>query len=189
MNTKKQRSVSFILAIMFFVISITGSVTSSRNLIHAEELSNKSNTQIFRKNIPIEIDGEIFNVDVESNLPFDENYNFDKPILTSLYPEYPVGTERYFNFYISREALGLTSGAAEVSGRVLAKATSKLLAKVIPGISWISIASIIGAWTMYACGVNGFKVSVGVRYIEHYYYTGGYYVYAWDLFHARVTKY
>lgn len=189
MNTKKQRSVSFILAIMFFIISITGSVISSRNLIHAEELSNKSNTQIFRKKIPVEIDGKIFNVDVESNLPFNENYNYDKPILTSLYPKYPVGTKRYFNFYISREALGLTSSTAEVSCRVLSKATSKLLAKVIPGIGWLSIASTIGVWKMFTSGTNGLKIRVGVKYIEQYYNMGGYYVYAWDLFYARVTKY
>lgn len=187
MNTKKQRSMSFILAIMFFVISITGSIISSRNLIHAEELSN--NTQIFRKKIPIEIDGEIFNVDVESNLPFDENYNSDNPILTSLYPQYPVGTKKYFSFYISREALGLTSSTSEVSIRLLSKVTNKLLSKAVRGIGWLSLASIVGAGTMYICGVNGLKVTVGIKYIEHYYNTGGYYVYAWNLFHVNVTKY
>ncbi|CRH60172.1 Uncharacterised protein [Chlamydia trachomatis] len=187
MNTTKQRSMSFILAIIFFIIPITSLVISSRNLSNAEEISNQN--KIFRKTIPIEVDGKIFSIDVESNLPFYENYNSDKPVLTSLYPDYPVGTKRYFTFNITREALGLTSGASEVSIRVLSKVTNKLLAKAIPGIGWISIAAIVGAGAMYVCGVTGLKVSLELEYVEHYYNMGGYYVYAWDLNSANIEPY
>lgn len=187
MKIKKQRLLSLLLAIIFFTIPFVNLIISSKNLIYAEEIAKKNTT--FIKKIPIEIKDKIFEIEVKSNLPFEKSYNYSDKLFKSLNPEYEVGTTRYFTFNITREALGLTSGASEVSIRMLSNVTNKLLAKAIPGIGWLSLAAIVGAGTMYVCGVNGLEVSIELEYVEHYYNMGGYYIYAWELNSVDVTAY
>lgn len=112
-------------------------------------------------------------------------------VARGLFPEYPVGTRRGWNFTITNSELNnfsIVAGTPIPAGvkSAIANIVSQRLASfiggsVLPGINiagWV--ASVIATINGY-CGNNGFYVNVEGVYSSTYIHSGGYYMYGWSL--------
>lgn len=161
-------------------------VTLIPNLAMANDNCDKDFYLKYKTVVQVEHEGEIYNVELTSNLPFDESSNNSiQPFAWS--PEYPVGTVRYVDFDITREQLAWVSAGAEISIRVINDIAAKALMKAIPGIGYLSIALWLGVGAMIVVGVNGLHVSVKLVYDSHYHNKDGYYSYEWFIRDVNIT--
>lgn len=105
--------------------------------------------------------------------------------------EYEVGTEKYFVFKISNNAIGFPSLAVgtpltsamkkAIANIVKEKLGEKLASQFIPGLNIVSWVLAAIAFGNSVAGNNGFKVSVDCVYRETYLHKEGYYMYGWDI--------
>lgn len=175
---KHKKKICLLLALVLGTTPILTNVNQTK--VYAQEM-NKEVDKKYKKIVSVEQNGKTYNVEVFSDTPFIQTRSFS--------PEYPIGTIKNLSFRISKEMLGLGSGATEISIRELSKITAPLISKVITGAGYLSIAMFAGAVTMTSLGINGVEVNIRLKYNEHYYHKDGYSVYLWKIDNVSFSKY
>lgn len=118
------------------------------------------------------------------------------------FPEYEEGETKTYTIKISNSQLALGASGEAVAGKVVSKSVKKKISdivvkvlgekigsKFIPGLSIVSsVAAVIGALN-FACGNDGFIITVDLEYSSVYMHKEGVYMYGWDIMNVDVETY
>ncbi len=198
---KKSISMLLTLSLCFSLVSVAfAAETTAENDIAKDALSHAYDEEYWE---PISItldDGSILEISVYRNPVWVESIPSITPPapnspMSSLYPEYPVGTVKSYPIRILNAQLMLSG---TVAGTPLTTAHKQKLATLVASAinAQAAVAIVTAAGILYSIGAintlfgnTGFIVTVTVEYTEHFINSQGHSVYAWDIKSARIATF